>query len=711
MVALARRNVRDVLVFLLFLGVTTLWFHHLMAHLGNAVLLGPNDESYGIRTYWGNEFIGKTPFTAHRDPLNGAPEGLPVSSAVQIANFLIPASIWSLHWLFGFTAAANLFLLGGFVLTGFSVYLLLDRLGIHPLAAIYAGYAVAFNPWMIERSYAGHGGFMQAWVFPLQIATMLYAHRARSIRSAVLAGLALTVSFYESSYYGLLSVLVFGVFWVLELVREKGRSLWPFTFAGVAFASSVVAFLPALIAWRGDKQAVAANVSNPLQDLQNLGAAPESYILPSVRNPVLGGITRHFDPIADSHWAENTLYLGWSLLILGLIGAWLVIRRYPDTFATPTRRFFFVGMTVLAPAAFLCSLKRETSVFGLDVPMPSYVIGQFTTFWRVFARFGLLVTFALAVLAALTLTALMRRTRYGVAIFVAAMLLLGFEYYNGVAPAYTFEATPYSKWIAKQPPGSVANYPLPTDAAPALRLLANTFYQQIFNKHPQFALFGSGYGGTREDGIRIMARYVQSADTAGILKAESVRYVLLHDDVYRQVGEEPPADPPGMHLVARLPGNVRAFELNPDVVAADLPKLLDLNAATIGTAQALRTPDLSLRGFSDPYARSGEAGWRKLPGEGQVVLTSHDTRVRRGQLVFNTVSGGVPRTLQLIDDNGTVVRQVTVATTPTQVLLGAFDIHGRTTNFTLRTDPAGPIEIGPVAVQPLADFSTSILDN
>jgi hypothetical protein len=436
-----------------------------------------------------------------------------------------------------------------------------------------------------------------------------------------------------------------------------------------------------------------------------------SYILPSFDHPVLGQITRHFVSNPGIHWSERTLYLGWSLIALGIAGAVLVVRRHPETVSSPLRRYFLVSMTVLAPVAFLCSLQRKANVFGVEVPMPSYVIGEFTTFWRVFARFGFLVTFALAALAALVLTAIIRRNRYGIAIALGAFALLGFEYYSGVAPAYTLNPTPYSNWIAKQPPGIVANYPLPTDSKAALQLLANTFYQQIFNKHPEFALFGSGYGGTREDGIRILARYVTSPDTAGILKAEGVRYVLLHDNVYREEGTALPPDPPGMRLVARIPGDVRAYEIDPSVLPADLPKLLDLNAATIGAAQSLKTPSLSLSGFSDPYSVDGESGWRRLPATGEVVLTSADSRVRRGQLVFDTIADGVPRTLQLIDGSGTVVRQVTVDVTRSRVLLGAFNMTGRTTRFTLRTVPAGPIQVGPISAQALADFSTSISGN
>ena len=110
----------DLYAFLFFAGITMLWFHELFADIGNSVLVGPNDASYGIRAYWGASHAGENPFTFTRDALNGAPEGMPWSRAVQYANALIPGSIWLLHYPFGFAAASNIYLLLGFVLTGFS---------------------------------------------------------------------------------------------------------------------------------------------------------------------------------------------------------------------------------------------------------------------------------------------------------------------------------------------------------------------------------------------------------------------------------------------------------------------------------------------------------------------------------------------------------------------------------------------------------------
>ncbi len=86
-----------------------------------------------------------------------------------------------------------------------------------------------------------------------------------------------------------------------------------------------------------------------------------------------------------------------------------------------------------------------------------------------------------------------------------------------------------------------------------------------------FSIFGSGSGGTREEAIRLVSRYIDDPLTPGVLKAEGVKHILLHDDVYREEGKEPPSVPPGFELVADL-GNVRALAIADEVQPADLPR-------------------------------------------------------------------------------------------------------------------------------------------
>jgi len=709
-IAWGRRRVRDVFALVAFVGFTAFWFHALLLHLGSAVLLGPSDETSSIRQYWAAQYLGKTPFTLHRDPFNGAPEGLFVSTAVQIANGLIPGTIWLLHYVMGLTAAENTFLLSGFALTGFAVYLLLDRLGLEPVAAIYAGFVVAFNPWMLERAYAGHHGYMQAWVFPVLVAALLWVRRTHRVVAAAAAGAALTLTFYASSYYGLLAALVFGVFFLVDLFQQPTwrDRLWSFTLLDVAAVTAIIVFLPALIAWRSDQQAVAAGVTNPVSQLQSGGASLSSYVLPWWRNPALGGITTHFYPQTASNWSANgmnTLYIGWSLIALAAFGAVLVIRRDPETMRTATLRFFLVCSLILVPAAFICSLKRKVPLLGIDIPMPAYFVGQVTTFWRIFARFGVLVTFSCAILAAVALTVALRRFRRGRLIAIVAFALIALEYTAGLPPVYRLSAPPWATWLRAQPAGSVANYPMPTDKPQATELLQETYFQQVHSQHPQFMLFGSGTGGTREDAIRLLARYVTDPLTPGILKAEGVKYVLLHDDVYRAEGEQPPGIPADFHLVAKLPGDVRALALNSRVEAADLPAVLDQNAAQIALVQGLPAPSLEMSATT-----TGSNGARVLHGESTFDLSWNDPRLKRVQVLIHASSQSAPTSLELLAPDGRVLARSAIGAADTLVSWGPIDLSGSFARFELRTAPATPVELSSIQLQPLADVTTSIRD-
>jgi hypothetical protein len=682
-----------------------------MWHIGNAVLYAPNDESYSIRLYWAAAHFHSTPFTLHRDILNGWPEGLGIPTAIEWANAIIPGVIWLLHYPFGITAAENIFLLGGFVVSAFAIYLLLDRLGLHPAASMYCAYAVMFSPWMFERAGAGHHGFMQLWVFVLQIATLLWLHSKRSVVSAVAAGVALAIAFYDNSYYGLLGAVLFGVFFVVDFVMQRGwhERLWSFTLLDVAVVSAVLAFTPALIAWMGDRSAVAAGVSNPLQEVQNGGASLASYAMPGTRNPFLGDITRHFYPRADFEWSENTLYLGWTLLVLAIVGAIFVIRRHPVTTRSPLVRYFLVSTTVLLPVAFLWSLKRETSIFGVDVPMPSYLVSDVTTFWRVYARFGTLVLFCCGILAAVVIHHLVRlRRTWATALVVVVFALTIVEHAISIPTIYKLSPPPaWAVWLKHQPFGSVANYPLPTDKPQALVLLAQSYFDQTYDHQPQFMLFGSGYGETREDAIRILARYVTDPLTPGILKAEQVRYVLLHDDVYRSQGEEPPPVPQGMHLVATLPDHVRALELDRSVQPADLTSVLRENAVSIALVQGLPTPSAEL-----PDATTRAGGTRIVNGQTPLELHWQGPNLAVVQLLVHAQTNGAAKTLQLVDRDGNVLSEAQIGGGDTQIVLGptGVDENARSATFGLRVAGGGSVQVTSIQPQAVANVTKSILD-
>ena len=105
----------------------------------------------------------------------------------------------------------------------------------------------------------------------------------------------------------------------------------------------------------------------------------------------------------------------------------------------------------------------------------------------------------------------------------------------------------------------------------------------------------AGSGGTREEAIRLVSRYIDDPLTPGVLKAEGVKYVLLHDDVYREEGQDATGRAAGLQLVADL-GKVRALVLDDSVQAADLETTLDQNAAAIALTRGVPNPTLELMG-------------------------------------------------------------------------------------------------------------------
>ena len=135
------------------------------------------------------------------------------------------------------------------------------------------------------------------------------------------------------------------------------------------------------------------------------------------------------------------------------------------------------------------------------------------------------------------------------------------EYYGGIPPAFILAQTPYSSWMKRQPPGIVANYPAPTDNPAALHRRRRELYFQQHYKHPSSPSSAAATGVRVRTGFELSTRYITDPNTPSMLKAEGVKYVLLHDDFYREAGDEPPPIPPGFRLVARIPGNVRALKI------------------------------------------------------------------------------------------------------------------------------------------------------
>jgi hypothetical protein len=258
---------------------------------------------------------------------------------------------------------------------------------------------------------------------------------------------------------------------------------------------------------------------------------------------------------------------------------------------------------------------------------------------------------------------------------------------------------------------------MPTDREPAGRLLAETFYNQIHDGQPIFAGFGSGYGGTRESAIRLLARYITDNLTPGILAAERVRYVALHDDVYRAQGEDPPHLPSNKFRYLGRAGAVRFFALTAEPVPLD--EVLEQNAAAIAATEGLTPPQpVYVSGFHAAERRPDGSTRHWLINDGIVRLGGDPAEInRRYVMTADLYSPRRPRKLAVVVGDS-VVATTDVPSKETTLQIGPFRVPAGVSEIRLHAEPgparltADDARLGSIYLNlrfsPLADFSVSV---
>ena len=688
-----------------FTTAAVFWFHGIVFHPQHELLRGIADGTSQLRDYWAANHVHRTPFTFARDPLNGAPEGRPLTTAIQVGQAYQPGFVTVGGSVIGLIAAWNLLIVVGFVATSSATFALLRSIGCTFTASLFGGYAFGFSPWAFERASAGAPAFDNAWIFPLCIAALFFARR-RTWRSVIPGGVAFAGAFYVASYFGLLACLLAGLYWLVEIVRLRSRSELLRTSALLAlqFGVALLCYAPALAVYLKNTQAVSQQISNPSRQLQNLGASVREYFLPYGHHPILGTITQHVP--GSGNFPEATLFYGYSTMLLASIAFVLLVKRNRWLVENRYRLAIARFAVILTPAAFAFSLKSHIHIVGTTVPTPSAFTSHITTLWRVYARFGVLFGLAIAVLAALALSAI--RWRSATIVSVAALaILVGFEYLPGHIATFSATARPaYVVWLQDHPGGIVASYPAPTDQPEALSLAQQEYWYQHFHAHPLYTYFGSGTGGTREDGIRILSRYLNDPETPGILADEHVRYVVVHDDVYAEEHMQPPGVPSGMSLVATFKGQ-RILELQNGIPPVDLNAALEQNAPEVASVQGLQAPSLSFgNGFGESIA-----GLRTATAVAEVTVVNHDPRLKRMRLNIAAQSHGAQVDVDITVSPSGLTQSIQLPPNRTFITLNPFPIgKTATVTFTTRGVPSGKPAIGfwSVEAQPLADYSVSL---
>src|SRR5262249_34667088 len=155
--------------------------------------------------------------------------------------------------------------------------------------------------------------------------------------------------------------------------------------------------------------------------------------------------------------------------------------------------------------------------------------------------------------------------------------------------------------------------------------------------------------------------------TASILSTERVRYVVVHDDVYRVNKRGVPSlDPTRFDLLRRF-GSIRIFSVHAPRV--DVAATLLAHQSELAALQGLEPPGLTFGdGFNAPELYNGvPSHWMIQDGELEIDNAGPSMHVILTGFAF---SNKRPRTLEVQDDGARVLARQAISTSEEPLRLG-----------------------------------------
>ncbi|MCD6518513.1 MAG: hypothetical protein J7M05_01115, partial [Anaerolineae bacterium] len=247
-------------------------------------------------------------------------------SETMLANkvLIAPILFWSNE-----TIAYNVFLLLTFVLTGYTMYLLLAYLTDNPFGAVVGAAIFAFSPYRMHAMAAGWLPLLATQWIPLVFLYIERSLRERQARFALWAGLFMALTVLSSWYY-LYIVGSLVVVYLLFRLRPWGETFHQPVFwrnlllASLVFLALVVPVALPVVLGR------AREMGWSLTEVEKWAASADDFFLPNVYHPIWGKyfLSMRAYTLRYPWYAPGFVYLGVVALLLAFKGLFGVRGRY-----------------------------------------------------------------------------------------------------------------------------------------------------------------------------------------------------------------------------------------------------------------------------------------------------------------------------------------------------------------------------------------------
>ncbi|CAN5881687.1 hypothetical protein BH24ACI4_BH24ACI4_12800 [soil metagenome] len=400
----------------------------------------------------------------------------------------------------------NILLLGAIVASAVGAFVLARHLSGSVAGGIVAGVIFAFAPYRIDH-YMHMELQWTIWI-PWALWAMQRTLETRRTRFGVITGVFVALQMLSSIYYGIFLALLLGLVTAVQLIPLPFRQM-----VLSVRALSAGAVIAICVSWAYSLPYASASSrvgTRGTHEIRMFSAKPRSYLSATEYN-LLYGNTRRGTP-------ERRLFPGIAAMLLALIGLLLVA---PPVWTVA----YLIGIV----AAFELSLGLNSHIYtvlhehigtfrGLRAPARAWVLGLL--FLAVLAAHGW------AALTASGRPILRRALAFG----IVGVLLL--EYWVAPLHLVAFDNTPppLYAWLARQPRGLVAEFPMaPPNAPPGED--PRYLYMSTFHWMPLV----NGYSGYFPPTyLRRLERVSGFPDQRSVnnLRGEGVKYLIVHSATY-----------------------------------------------------------------------------------------------------------------------------------------------------------------------------------
>jgi hypothetical protein len=399
-------------------------------------------------------------------------------------------------------AAHNVAVLFAFFVSGVAMYYLVRHVAGDPRAAAIAAVAYAFCPYIYART--SHIQLLMIGGLPLVLLALhRLVDRPSASRGAAL-GLAMALQALFCGYYGIFAILIvgFGVIVMATLRRLwASAALWKGLVAGAVVSVAIV--IPAFVPYM---RLQGQGFGRSLEAAASFSANWSAYLASSSH--------AHVWMLSLIPKPSESLFPGFVALVCGIGGAWTArLDRRSELL------WMYGGLAVLACWASLGPRGQLYSVLYHVVPVFSWM--------RAPARFGLVVTLALCVLAGIGLSRWLPRTAVGSAIALVLTLATAGELATAWPMRPVEPLEPVYRALARLPPGPVIEMPF-------------WYLDFMFPRHTYYMLQSArghwmplvnGYSDYMPpdflDHVMTLAAF-PSRESLKLLEPQHVRYAIVH---------------------------------------------------------------------------------------------------------------------------------------------------------------------------------------